>query len=214
MKLRFAEVCGFRGFRDKLRIDFGTGFTVISGRNGVGKSTIFDAIEYALTGSIDKYPVEKADKESLNDYLWWRGQGRPVEHYVTVAFAADDGSPFQVTRTRETGSNRTELEIEAALCAGSRPENALQQLCRTSIIRDEWIAADSLDLTETERFELVRSALGPVEGASLKQKAKEAVHSAEKALARHEVAYESGRTAVRAPRPTFGAARHGGSFRQ
>jgi predicted ATP-dependent endonuclease of OLD family len=39
MKLDFIEVCGFRGFRDKIRVDFGSGFTVLSGRNGVGKST-------------------------------------------------------------------------------------------------------------------------------------------------------------------------------
>ena len=59
MKLDFVEVCGFRGFRDKLRVTFGSGFTVITGRNGVGKSTLFDAVEYALTGTIDKYTVEK-----------------------------------------------------------------------------------------------------------------------------------------------------------
>ena len=35
MKLDFIEMCGFRGFREKVRIDFGGGFTVISGRNGL-----------------------------------------------------------------------------------------------------------------------------------------------------------------------------------
>ena len=77
MRLDYVEISGFRGFKDKVSIEFGTGFTVISGRNGVGKSTIFDAIEFALTGSINKYAVEKAALESLSDYLWWRGQGTP-----------------------------------------------------------------------------------------------------------------------------------------
>ena len=72
MRLDFIELSGFRGFREKVRIDFGAGFTVLSGRNGVGKSTVFDAVEFALTGSIDKYAVEKAAKESIADYLWWR----------------------------------------------------------------------------------------------------------------------------------------------
>lgn len=36
MRLDFIEVCGFRGFRDLVRISFGRGFTVITGRNGVG----------------------------------------------------------------------------------------------------------------------------------------------------------------------------------
>lgn len=86
MRLDFVEICGFRGFRDVARITFGRGFTVITGRNGVGKSTVCDAVEFAITGSIDKYSVEKAAKESLSDYLWWRGEGVPEAHYVIASF--------------------------------------------------------------------------------------------------------------------------------
>lgn len=161
MKFDYVEVCGFRGFRDKVRIDFGRGFTVITGRNGVGKSTLCDAVEFAITGLIEKYAVEKAAKESLADYLWWRGAGKPQAHYVTAAFTRDDGEPFTITRTREGGADRSPEEIQAALCSGPAPDDALRQLMRTSIIRDEWIAALSLDLSETERFDLVRSRLAP-----------------------------------------------------
>lgn len=194
MKLDYVEVCGFRGFRDKVRVQFGRGFTVISGRNGVGKSTICDAIEFAITGSIDKYAIEKSAKETLADYLWWRGQGTPSAHYVTLAFITDNGRPFNVTRTREAGADRKPDEIQAALCSIPAPENALKQLARTSIIRDEWIAALSLDLTETERFELVRSALGALEGKDLGIKAKEIVTAAEAAHSRNENAYDSARS--------------------
>ena len=48
MKLAYVDLCGFRGYRKRLRIDFAEDFTIIDGRNGVGKSTIFDAVEYAL----------------------------------------------------------------------------------------------------------------------------------------------------------------------
>ncbi|WLD99914.1 AAA family ATPase [Agrobacterium leguminum] len=98
MRLDYVEVCGFRGFRDKVRIDFGGGFTVITGRNGVGKSTLCDAVEFAITGVIEKYTVEKAAKETLADYLWWRGAGVPKAYYVTASFIRDDGEPFTVTR--------------------------------------------------------------------------------------------------------------------
>ena len=37
MKLDFIEACGFRGFRNKVRIECGPGFTVVTGRNGGGK---------------------------------------------------------------------------------------------------------------------------------------------------------------------------------
>ncbi|HDT5862761.1 TPA: AAA family ATPase [Aeromonas hydrophila subsp. hydrophila] len=189
MRLDFIEVCGFRGFRDLVRINFGRGFTVITGRNGVGKSTLCDAIEFAITGSIDKYAVEKAAKESINDYIWWRGEGVPKAHYVTVSFVDDNGKPFTLTRTRESGADRSADEIQAALCSGPVPDNALRQLTRTSIIRDEWIAALSLDLTETERFDFVRSALGALEGSEASSRAKEVVAATEATHSKNEAAY-------------------------
>jgi len=191
MRLDFIEVCGFRGFRDLARINFGRGFTVITGRNGVGKSTLCDAVEFAIIGSIGKYAVEKAAKESLSDYLWWRGEGVPKAHYVTVSFVDDNGKPFAITRRRESGADRSADEIHAALCRGAAPDDALRQLTRTSIIRDEWIAALSLDLTETERFDLVRSALGALEGSEAGNKAKEVVTAAEAAHSKGEAAYEA-----------------------
>lgn len=194
MRLDFIEVCGFRGFRDLVRINFGRGFTVITGRNGVGKSTLCDAVEFAITGSIDKYAVEKAAKESLSDYLWWRGEGVPKAHYVTASFVDDSGNPFTITRTRERGSDRSPEEIRAALCREAAPDDALRQLTRTSIIRDEWIAALSLDLTETERFDLVRSALGALEGSEAGSRAKEVVTAAEAAHSKDEAAYEAARS--------------------
>jgi DNA repair exonuclease SbcCD ATPase subunit len=145
MKLDFIEVSGFRGFRDKLRVNLGAGFTVICGRNGVGKSSLCDAIEFVLTGQIDKYPVEKAAKETLGDYFWWRGAGTPKDCYATLGFCGDDNTTFTVTRSRESGLNRSVATLEAQLCVGPRPDEALRQLCRTAIIRDEWIAALSLD---------------------------------------------------------------------
>lgn len=189
MRLDFIEVCGFRGFRDKLRVTFGSGFTIITGRNGVGKSTLFDAVEYALTGSIDKYTIEKAAQESLSDYLWWRGAGKADAYYVTASFKGDAGEVFTVTRSRESGADKTPTEIETALCRNGRPDDALRQLCRTSIIRDEWIAALSVDLSETERFELVRGALGLGQGSDFGAKAKAVLKAAEATYASRKVAY-------------------------
>lgn len=194
MRLDFIEACGFRGFRERVRINFGWGFTVITGRNGVGKSTICDAVEFAIIGSIDKYAVEKAAKESVSDYLWWRGEGVPEAHYVTVSFVGDDGKSFTITRTRESGADHSADEIQAALCSGLVPENALSQLTRTSIIRDEWIAALSVDLTETERFDLVRSALGALEGSEAGSRAKAVVAATEATLSEDESAYETARS--------------------
>lgn len=190
MKLEFIEISGFRGFRDKVRIDFGGGFTVISGRNGVGKSTICDAIEFALTGQIGKYTVESAAKENVSDYYWWRGTGKPEAHFVRIAFVGKNSEQFVVTRTRENQADKSNEEIVQALCSGDTPDDPINQLVKTSILRDEWIAAQSLDLKETERFDLVRAAFGAVENSELAAKAKSVVSAAETRLEKANDAYE------------------------
>ena len=60
MKLDYVELAGFRGFRDKTRFDLPSGFAVLSGRNGTGKSTLLDAVDFALTGTINKFGVTEA----------------------------------------------------------------------------------------------------------------------------------------------------------
>ena len=54
MRFSYVEVAGFRGFKDATRFDFPAGFVVLTGRNGAGKSTVLDAIDFAFTGTIDK----------------------------------------------------------------------------------------------------------------------------------------------------------------
>ena len=103
MKLEFVEVSGFRGFRDRTRFDFPAGFAVFSGRNGVGKSTVLDAVDFALTGTINKFEVKSARGGGLDEHIWWVGPGKAEAHYVTVGFIDPEGKRFKVTpqpRTR------------------------------------------------------------------------------------------------------------------
>jgi chromosome segregation protein len=74
MKLEFIEVSGFRGFRDPARVNLPTGFAVFSGRNGVGKSTLLDAVDFALTGTINKFEVKNARGGGLDEHICGSGQ--------------------------------------------------------------------------------------------------------------------------------------------
>lgn len=166
MKLAYVELCGFRGFRNQLRIDFPDGFTVIDGRNGTGKSTIFDAVEFALTGTIAKYDDARADGESVADYIWWRGAGTaPADRYVEVGFR-DAARVLPVRRTHFSDANTQALSaVRELLCdASTAPRAPLPQLCASSIIRDEHISTLSLDLKETERYSLLCEAIGATDG--------------------------------------------------
>jgi chromosome segregation protein len=58
MKLEYVEMAGFRGFRDKVRFNLPSGFAILSGRNGTGKSTLLDGVDFALTGTINKFKLK------------------------------------------------------------------------------------------------------------------------------------------------------------
>ena len=179
MKIKSIEICGFRGFRDRIAFEFPESFTVISGRNGVGKSTLFDAIEYALTGRINKYTIEKAGGESWADYVWWCGEGRADDHYVSITFLNDEGQEFEIKRSREGTQAFDEKIIDNLFVSDFSPEDALSRLCQTAIIRDELITGLSLDLSETARFDFVRSALGAIGGEEYTSRSKSIIIAAQ-----------------------------------
>ena len=182
MKLTHVELSGFRGFRHRTRVEIPQGFLVITGRNGTGKSTLIDAIEFVLTGTIAKYSTESGGKESIRDYFWWRGAGAAESHSVGLGLLTEEGETVELVRSRDGRLNVPDSRLAELLCEPTFVDSAAN-VCRTSIIRDELITALSWDQTDTARFEFVRSASGaraPVEiGATLG----EAVQTGQRLLA-------------------------------
>ena len=173
MKLAYVYFYGFRGFLEPIRIEFSRSFTVIDGRNGVGKSTIFDAIEFALTGTISKCLDAKSGRESVADYLWWTGQSKAAsDNFVEVGF--HDGE--KITSIRRTPTNSAQDSIEniadRLIDSDMAPRSAIAQLCNSTIIRDEHIARLSLDMKETDRFSLLRDAVGAIDAETWINRAK------------------------------------------
>ena len=164
MKIAFVHLCGFRGYREPTRIEFSDSFTVVDGPNGVGKSTIFDAIEFALTGTISKYLDATADRETVDDYIWWVGGGvRHSENFVEVGFR-DVEDIIVIRRTPFSAPDFESIDLmEKLVDSAFAPAQSIFQLCKSTIIRDEHIARLSLDLKETDRFTLLRDAIGAVD---------------------------------------------------
>jgi chromosome segregation protein len=185
MKLQYVELAGFRGFRDKLRLEMPSGFVVLTGRNGAGKSTVLDAIDFALTGTINKFKVQVARGGGLDEHIWWVGGGAAAEHYVSVGFIDKNGESFVVTRSRELGLSPGPEKIVARLCESSAsvsPSDILQ----TTLIRDELISALSLDLGEQARFTAVRAAIGVISGPDYSSRTTEILNAARTAKGRQD----------------------------
>lgn len=169
MRLAYIELAGFRGVKGVLRLDVPSGFLIIAGRNGSGKSTICDAICFALTGAIREHG-HKEKGESYSDYLWWRGNGLVAKRFVKLGFQDTQGRIHEVTRSDE-GIDKTSEEVLRLLYAShGSPENPLNALARTTLLRDEEITSLSVDLPEGDRYRFVRDALGTVDLADVDSK--------------------------------------------
>jgi chromosome segregation protein len=165
MRLDFIEIAGFRGFRDRTRFDLSPASVVVTGRNGVGKSTLIDAVDYAFTGTIGKYSVQNAKGGGLADHIWWVGKPEAEEHFVEVGFINEAGDRVSIRRDRGGDVSSTAHSLEDWLgLPDANSEASIAMLARTSIIRDELIAALSLDLPGQARFAAVRDALGAIAG--------------------------------------------------
>ena len=195
MKLAYIEIAGFRGFRERTRFDLAPGFAVLTGRNGVGKSTILDAVDFAFTGTINKYAVTTAKGGGLAEHIWWLGDGQPEHQYVAVCIVDDAGEEFVIKRSRTSGLDKSIDQISQRVCVSdSRTEAWVSTFMRTTLIRDEFISNLSLDLPEQARALAVREAIGSLFGPDHTKRTNAINEACAKAKAAQEARVEEVKT--------------------
>lgn len=101
--LRRIKLTNFRQHRD-LSIDFGAGLSVIRGSNEAGKSTVIEAVSYAMFGV-------KAIRDSLADCVTWGEKDNTLK--VELAFDVD-GVTYNVSR----GKSGAELRYDGGSVTG------------------------------------------------------------------------------------------------
>jgi chromosome segregation ATPase len=170
MRIRQIELSGFRGSKNTITVPLGHGFTVITGRNGSGKSSICDALEYVLTRRLTRFAESEVEAgERIEDYIWWRDSSRPSNRQVKAVFELDNGSSGErvATPDRITSTFDDELFYERE----SHPPDPLSLLTQTMLIRDESIVKFSTDLPEADRFELFYRAIGLTDLVKIEKRA-------------------------------------------
>jgi hypothetical protein len=93
MFLSSISVAGFRGIgrQAQLKLHPAPGLTVVSGRNGSGKSSFSEALELALTGTSYRWRQKSS--------LWvetWRNLHHSDPCAIRVEFIADGIGPFKI----------------------------------------------------------------------------------------------------------------------
>ena len=111
------SVVGFRGIGNQARLELhpAPGLTVVSGRNGSGKSSFAEALELALTGTSYRWHKKET--------LWaesWRNLHRPEPCAIRVGFTAEGAGPFTVGADWASGASLSERTFWTQVGTDSR----------------------------------------------------------------------------------------------
>jgi DNA repair exonuclease SbcCD ATPase subunit len=112
MRLASLEVAGFRGFSGSYSFDFDANVVVVVGANGHGKTSLFDAILWGLTGRLPRLSDREPDVLSIYSET---GEARVA---VSLRLDSTASKPMRVVRTFDGVSTRTTLETENGVLSG------------------------------------------------------------------------------------------------
>lgn len=120
MRISYLELKNYRRFRE-LKLQFPDGVVGILGLNGVGKSTIIEAVAWALFGNVDE--VVRTNREGVR-----RAGASPSDTCAAVLEFELGGTEYRISREMggKSLSMRAELRTkDTVLAEGDRPVRAM-----------------------------------------------------------------------------------------
>lgn len=117
MRVKTLTVAGFRGFPRSATFDLDADAVIVAGVNGTGKTSMFDAILWAMAGSIGRLGTEEAQLVSRYSTS---GEAR-----VELVLERPDGSTLTIVRRFDGASHLSVAVGDDAPIAGSAAESAL-----------------------------------------------------------------------------------------
>ena len=167
--LTSVKIEGFRGIRNEgqpLEINFeANAVNSIFAANGLGKSSLFEGIAYAITGAVPKLDSMMAS-ESPQDYYCNRFHSKKRAE-ISLTFAPDDGSSPEVSIkvVRDARGNRT----VSSPSGHTRPEELLATLADEAVLLDHQTFMKFLLDSPLDRGKTFSSLLGLSKLAEVRQ---------------------------------------------
>jgi len=180
VSLKAISLSNFRGIGRKVRLPLGAGVTVFYGINGTGKTSVCDAIEWAVSGSLAR--TDKPDDDA---------RPREAEGSVINYFAEADHTSvelvFDDTGTRVVRSINQDLTQAVSATGGDNNWGAIitttrsqrrrgldlrraRDAFRSSHILEQSTIRDFLERSPSDRFEALNRILGYEEFVRLARK--------------------------------------------
>jgi exonuclease SbcC len=170
MRIKHLRINGFRGFACECQFDLSSDATVIVGANGLGKTSLFDAILWGLSGSL---PRVGNDNRIVSLYSE-NGQAR-----VNIILSDDFGNEVDLTRSTDgetqtvvlrsgqseyKGSSATSRLFEKlwpeALTAKAPSEAFASAICRSVYLQQDRLREFVESNDEQERFNVFCELVG------------------------------------------------------
>ncbi len=105
-RLTSLQVEGFRGFRDRASFDLDASAVLMTGPNGTGKTSVFDAVLWILVGDVprlSRYKLRRNEEYLRNEYFGSTSQAR-----AEVEFSVS-GVPASARRTGTSAGSSLSL---------------------------------------------------------------------------------------------------------
>lgn len=102
-KIKSLGIKDFRAFRDqKIEIPSSAQIILITGNNGLGKTSFFDAVEWGFTGSLRRYEEESREK---NKEIFMKNKFADNNGQVEITLADPNDQNIKFTRKTKTTAN-------------------------------------------------------------------------------------------------------------
>lgn len=163
------RVEAFRGFRDRREFDLSASAVIVTGPNGTGKTSFFDALQWCLLGTIQRLEDLRARRTVEHIVNQYRISGRAVVEIDMVVNAR----AFTIRRTGNHTGNTLEFnesgaatrfgdEAEAALGEALAPGSdfTLEMALTTSGLMQQDVMRAVLEAKPADRYRHLSTVLG------------------------------------------------------
>ncbi|PFW47271.1 AAA family ATPase [Priestia megaterium] len=155
MKIEKLTIKNFRIFNGLYEFDFSNrDLVIVNGPNGNGKSTIFDSIQWCLTGKIPRYEGSNERNKFnyiMNEKIFKKKSNQTM--YVEIVFTTDEGIKHTVRRTRN--KNREGRFLSPKVSVNKEPLNNKDGADRISqLLKDSNFFEDELDINQENTLDL------------------------------------------------------------
>lgn len=163
------KIDAFRGFRDPQEFDLSASAVIVTGPNGTGKTSFFDAIQWALLGRLERLESLRS-RRNVEHVVNQYSSGRKATVEVELGFVGGSvvlrrtgdhsGSTLEVKRSGHASVFGDEAEAELRRTLLPSSELSLESTMETSGLMQQDVLRRVLEAKPADRYRQLSTVLG------------------------------------------------------